>query len=670
MGLHILLLANDSETLQRATVSLSDSSGRLSDTVQAVPDLRQGLKVLANGTFDVVLLCLPLLEASAFNWIESVSVLSSQATLILLTDDDTDRVIDLPRKGVQDYWSLAQSDGLRHWRRIHFAVERKQAELALLEAKESAEAATRAKSAFLANMSHEIRTPLNGIIGMYDLLLSTRLDIEQMDYAQTGKQSCASLMAIINDILDYSKIEAGKMDLETLDFDIRATLAEVIALPAMQAEKKGLAFDCQIDPEIPSLLRGDPGRLRQIITNLAGNAVKFTQKGRVTVKALLESESDTQVKIRFDITDTGIGICEEDQAQLFESFRQVDASMTRKYGGTGLGLAISRNLAELLGGEIGVKSVPDEGSTFWFNVRFERQPELPIDARASIKEVRGRRILLVDRNPGTIKTLTGFLEAWGCRFDTVSDADTALSALKAATGKGNPFDLTLIVTQLPAIDGAALGQRIMADPAFGQPPMILLTAQGVRGEAALMKAIGYSAYLTMPVRRSQLLECLAMVLGTGEVKPASRLHPLITRHLISDARKKRSRILLVEDNSVNSKLAMHLLDKFGFQADAVTNGKEALDILSKNTYDLVLMDVQMPEMDGFETTRAIRKGRCGEADRTLPVIAMTAHAMQGDRERCLDAGMDDYISKPISPEQLFDTVNRHLAKRYNGPEAK
>jgi CheY-like chemotaxis protein len=288
-----------------------------------------------------------------------------------------------------------------------------------------------------------------------------------------------------------------------------------------------------------------------------------------------------------------------------------------------------------------------------------------VDARASVDELHGKRILLVGRNPAVIQTLAGYFETWGCRRDTVADTDAALGALKAAAGSAEPFDLVLVVMQLPAIDGAAIGQRIMAEGAFGCPPMILLTAQGMRGEAARMKAIGYAAYLTLPVRRSQLLECLAMVLGAGEVKPASRLSPLITRHLISDARKKRSRILLVEDNSVNRMLALHLLKKFGYQVDAVGNGRAALHHLSANPCDLVLMDVQMPEMDGFETTRAIRGGRSDIPDRDIPIIAMTAHAMQGDRERCLEAGMDDYISKPIAPERLFDTITRHLAKRFN-----
>ena len=282
----------------------------------------------------------------------------------------------------------------------------------------------------------------------------------------------------------------------------------------------------------------------------------------------------------------------------------------------------------------------------------------------------GKRILLVSRNSAVTPTLASYFEVWGCRFDAVSDADEALCTLNEGAESKRPFDLVLVVMQLPAIDGAAIGQRIMAEDAPGQPPMILLTAQGMRGEAARMKAIGYAAYLTLPVRRSQLLECLVMVLGAGQAEPASRLAPLITRHLISDARKKRSRILLVEDNSVNRMLALHLLKKFGFQADAVTDGKAALAHLNAHPCDLVLMDIQMPEMDGFETTRAIRKGGAEIRDRHIPIIAMTAHAMEGDRERCLEAGMDDYISKPISPEQLFDAITRHLVKRFNGKDGR
>jgi two-component system sensor histidine kinase/response regulator len=556
---------------------------------------------------------------------------------------------------------LSGESGLREGHGIARDVTaRKQMELELRKARDLALESARQKAEFLANMSHEIRTPMNGVIGMTNLLLDTSLDRQQQDFAETIRNSADALLTVVNDILDFSKIEAGKLTFECLDFDLQDTVEAALDLLAPRADAKGLELGCSLDSGTPTALRGDAMRLRQILTNLVGNALKFTEQGEVMVRVKMLEQNSERATLRFEVADTGIGISKEAQERLFQPFSQADGSTTRRFGGTGLGLAISKQLVELMRGQIGVDSEPGRGSTFWFTVILEKQVDPAPAVARTAAHLANLRVLIVDDNQSNRRILDHQISSWRMQCGTCASGEEAMAALRQKALTGEPYDLAILDMQMPRMDGLTLAREIKADPVLAPTRLVMLSSLGQPLSEVEMASLEISASLLKPVKQSRLFDCLATVIGSAITDSAP-----VQKERSSSPASRALRILLVEDNPINQKVALGQLQRLGFAAEVANNGRLALQALERAPYDVVLMDCQMPELDGYETTHLIReqeqKTKHTGRRAHIYIIAMTAHAMKGDREKCLAAGMDDYISKPIRTEELGAALEKGAA---------
>ncbi len=628
--------------------------------VEHVDRLEAGLQRLRQRRIDVVLLGLSLPGSLDFDGIACLQAEAPSVPIVVLsTLDNAEVILNAVKLGAEDCLPKGNYAPETLVRTIRYAIDRKHSRDELMQARDSALEAARLRAGFLANMSHEIRSTLNGVIGMTRLLMDTRLVGEQRELVEISRASAAALLRIVNDILDFSKISAGKVILEESDFDLVTQIESVIQLFAEQAQGKAIELAAHVDGEVPVLLRGDSLRLCQVLTNLLGNAVKFTHEGEVTVRVGLVSQDDDEVVLRFTIRDTGVGIPLEGQRHLFQVFAQGDSSTTRKYGGSGLGLAISAQLVELMGGQIGVKSESHGGSTFWFTAKFGKQPAAEVSSLDVHSRLKGARILVVDPNLVSIHIVCDHLVAWGMRYQAVASSTEAIQTLKGALAEGDPYAAVLI--DCSRIEGLALGRALKADQQFAQIRLLGMYSVGWRPDEGQLIAAGFKTALAKPIRQSQLFNSLNVLLArTRADDPA--LAQKTTAHEITSQVPPQIRaalkLLLVEDDPVNQQVALRMIQRLGFQARMVANGRQALEKLAHTSFDIILMDCQMPEMDGYTATREIRR-REGSAHHTT-IVGLTAHALNGDREECLKSGMDDYVSKPVSLEDLAAILEKWI----------